>query len=295
MAYDSQINFCSETKESLLFAPVSKSAPRVVLPSIVTSAPQGLDPAHIQTIVDTTVMQLGDTIQAAVRDAVLALKNNADVADVTGVPARATAPVVKDPVGPVEIDSSPMITDDDGFRRVSSRFTFNNAYATVDHPYLRRTSYTIFKLVDRDSNIRDAKLYHVGQILLFCSASARIVDNNFRIVTMPADYLAFADAFNQNARKQFATYNPRSGAPIIPIDPITAADFKLDQDLIRSLERTFPRADFSFRSDANTGGKEIASKVSAPAKIRKRADTPYPRSAIRNRAVTGGPSRKANN
>jgi len=182
-----------------------------------------------------------------------------------------------------------MITDDNGFSNVSYNFNFNNTYATIDHPNLRRTSYTIFEF--EDPNSPSAQLYHAGQKILFCSASSRIIDNKFRVLTMPAEYLTFALAFNNTAclsSKRFATYDMQTKAPIIPSDLINILDFELDHDLIRSLERTYPSPGFSFQ-DAPRDKKTVAFKRPMPMKIHKRADTPYPRSAFRKPSdSTGG-------
>ncbi|KIM42782.1 hypothetical protein M413DRAFT_10246 [Hebeloma cylindrosporum] len=278
-----------EMKESLLFAESTDKLPRVKLPSI-TSVLRGLDSAQIKAIVDTTVLQLGESIQAAVRDAVTALKPSVrdtemvDAPSVSAVSAAASVPAVDSTaVTPV----APMVTNEDGFLPTSYNFNFNNTYATIDHPHLRRTSYTIFKF--DGPNSPNAQLYHAGQLLLFCSASTRIIDNNFRVLTMPADYLTFAHAFNNTAyatTKRFATYDPISGVPVVPADPIKITDFQLDQDLIRSLERTYPRTGFTFRADDNKGKKEVVFKAPLPMKVRKRADTPFPRSALRRQHIT---------
>jgi hypothetical protein len=307
MACDSQI----ETKHSLPLAESSDNVvPRVKLPTIVSSVFQGLDPSLLKEIVDSTVLQLGGAIQAAVRDAISVMKppaRDTEMVDATrvlavstaaSVPGPTSAPITTlAPITPVISAPIPTTVGDDGFRPVCYNFGSNNTFATINHPLLRRTSYTIFKF--EDPNSPSSQLYHAGQILLFCSTSSRIIDNNFRVLTMPADYFAFAHAFNDTARlthKRFALFDSKTKTPIIPSDPICIADFLLDQDLIRSLERTnpgFPRSGFEFRDNDSQGRREVSFKGPLPTRTRKRADTPYPRTALRKRSATGGSNNPA--
>ena len=298
MACDLQV----ATRTSLLFAEsTGDPVPLVKLPSTVSSVTHGMNPSQMKSIVESAVFLLGDTIQVAVRDAVSALNLpgrdtvTSDAHSVSAVPVAASVPVTTfvptTPLAlnaPVGFTPSPMITDDNGFNNVSYNFNFNNTYATIDHPNLRRTSYTIFKF--EDPNSPSAQLFHAGQIFLFCSASSRIIDNKFRILTMPAEYLTFALAFNRTARlspKRFATYDIQTKAPIIPSDPINILDFELDQDLIRSLDRTYPRSGFSFH-DEPRDKKSVTFRRPIAMKIHKRADTPYPRSAFRKPSDSAG-------
>jgi len=191
-----------------------------------------------------------------------------------------------------------MNTDDDGFQSVSHRFTFNNTFATIEHPTLHRMSYTIFKFEDPIN--RGAQLYHTRQILLFCSTSSRIIDNKFNVFTMPPDYLTFAHAFNSTARlthKRFTIYDPQTGVPIVPSDPICITDFLLDQDLIRSLRRTYPESGFEFQGNDPQWRKEVAFRGPLQSRICKHADTLYPRSAFckQLRPYAGGSNIPANN
>jgi hypothetical protein len=62
-------------KHSLLLAESSDNVvPCVKLPTIVSSVFQGLDPSLLKEIIDSTVLQLGGAIQAAVWDAVSVMK-----------------------------------------------------------------------------------------------------------------------------------------------------------------------------------------------------------------------------
>jgi len=266
MACDLQVAM----RTSLLFAEsLDNPIPHIKLPSKVSSILQGMDPAHMKAIVELAVFLLGDTIQVAVRDAMSGLNLpgrdtiTGDAHSMSAMSVTASVPVTTfmptTPLvlnAPVGIAPSPMITNDNGFSNMSYNFNFNNTYATIDHLNLHRTSYTIFKF--EDPNSPNAQLYHASQIYLFCSASSCIIDNNFYVLTMPADYLAFALTFNTTAHlssKRFATYNLQTKAPIIPSDLIDILDFELDQDLIRSLERTYPKPGFSFH-DSDPQGKE---------------------------------------
>ena len=117
-----------------LLGPLDKPILCVKIPSIMSSVSQGLDPAQIEAIVDATVLQLGDTIQAAVQDAVSALKPPArDTAvmvpakSAAVLPASAVVPSLAarlSQIAPVVLIFSPMITDDDGTRNFSYKFNF---------------------------------------------------------------------------------------------------------------------------------------------------------------------------
>jgi hypothetical protein len=155
-------DFQTTTAESLLFAgSIGNPVPRVKIPSVASSVLHGLDPVQLKAIVESTMLLLGDTIQVAVRDAVSALKppgrdtEMVDAVRVSAVSAVASAPVsVFVPIAPLALNApialipAPMNADDDGFRNVSYNFNLNSTYETIDHPNLRRTSYTIFKYED---------------------------------------------------------------------------------------------------------------------------------------------------
>ena len=99
---------------------------------------------------------------------------------------------------------------------------------------------------------------HAGQILLFCNTSARIIDEPDWVTMLPTGYLSFANAFNNGAcltPKCFAVFN-QSSNPIIPPHPITISDFRLNRDLIQSLERTTPR---TIPKHESTRGTMVAS------------------------------------
>jgi len=105
---------------------------------------QGLDRAQIKAIVDATVPQSGETIQAAVRDAVSALKPPArNTIMMPAESAAAPSPVVSGPavvpslaarlsqITPAVFTLSPMITDDDAIR-ISYKSSFNGTFATFN-------------------------------------------------------------------------------------------------------------------------------------------------------------------
>jgi hypothetical protein len=142
MARDPHADFCLVKKESLLLGPLDKFIPRVKIPSIMSSVFQGFDPAQNKAIVDVTVPQFGATIQAAVRDAVSALKPPAR--NTVMMPAESAAvpsPVVSGPavvpspaarlsqIAPVVFTLLLMITDDDGIHNGSYKFNFNGTFA----------------------------------------------------------------------------------------------------------------------------------------------------------------------
>jgi hypothetical protein len=83
------------------------------------------------------------------------------------------------PIAPVISVPIPTTVEDDGFHPVCYNFGSNNTFATINHPLLHRTSYTIFKFEDLNSLSSQLYQIHAGQILLFCSTSLCIIDNNF--------------------------------------------------------------------------------------------------------------------
>ena len=303
---DSLIDFPSEPKDLPLSESVIKHIPSVNPQSLVAAFLQGLEPAQLKTLI-------GDTIQTAVREAVAALKPaplgaskpaTSDVpsyADVVATKSNKVTTNVVIPAPPITPSGlptpppspkatmstrsangpSPMVVDDKGFQTVTRRGN-TNRYPTIDHPFIRRTSYTIFKFDDPSRHA--VQLLHVGQILLFCTASARIIEDNYRFLTLPAGYVSFATAFNNGARltpKRFATFNIHTSVPIIPSDPITIADFRIDRDLIRTLERNSPRTTPNIYPDSSKSKKSVTFKTPGEGKPRKRGDTPYPHSALR--------------
>jgi len=287
-------------------APVSTSGPVVsaINPqSVLADALKGLSPALAKNL-------FGDSIQEAVREALAAMKPSildAAKPKISDAPVRSsyadsvipktvkfvksTAPVARSAsvaaaassasTAPTSANApAPMVIDDDDFQTVNRR-PFSNTYSTIEHPHLRRTSYTIFKL--SDPNRRSSQLLHAGQILLFCNTSARIIEEDYRVSTLPTGYRSFATAFNNGARltsKRFAVFD-ESGHPIMPSDPITISDFRLDRDLIRALERTAPRT-IPNNAPESAKGKMSASTSADDPKMRKRVDNnPYPPSGAR--------------
>ena len=122
--------------------PLDKFIPCVEIPSIMSSIFQGLDPAQSKAIVDATVPQFGKTIQAAVRDAVSALKPPArNTIMMPAESAAAPSPVVSGPavvpslaarlsqIAPVVFSVSP---NDDAIRNVSYEFNSNGTFATFN-------------------------------------------------------------------------------------------------------------------------------------------------------------------
>jgi hypothetical protein len=243
-----------------LSGPLVNSSSTIDPQSVVAAALQGLNPSQIKNL-------FGDTIQSVFRDAIASLKPSIidaakpEISDVPGrrsyaktvakpITTTRSSPTVSTTVAPVVTTSPsptiintpvPMVVDEDGFQIVTRR-PFTNTYPTIDHPNLRRTSYTMFRFSDPIN--RSSQLFHVGQILIFCTASARILINDFNPNVLPAGYLAFANAFNDGARltsKRFATFNTQTGVPIFVPDPINIFDFRIDRDYIRALERTSPR------------------------------------------------------
>jgi hypothetical protein len=121
---------------------------------------------------------------------------------------------------------APLANRDDGFRTQNPNPHVDN---TIDHPNIKR--YTIFR--PEDPNSRDAELFHAGQVVLFCCASACTIDGDFRTPILPGGYLVSANAFNDGARlssKCFVTLNSLFGKAIIPADAINIRDFRLDED-----------------------------------------------------------------
>ena len=132
MARDPHVNICLAKKESLLLGHLDKLVPCVKIPSIMSSVFQGFDPVQNKAVVDTTVLQFGDTIQAAVRDAVSALNPLArDTVMMPAESAAAPSPAMSGPavvpslaarlsqIAPAIFTLSPMITNDDAIRNVS--------------------------------------------------------------------------------------------------------------------------------------------------------------------------------
>ena len=141
--------------------------------------------------------------------------------------------------------------------------------------------YAVFCLADPD--MRYMKTYYTPD-KYFSFATLRkqslTVQHSFHISMISSDFLYFSDVFNRTARstttKRFATYNPITGLTIIPDDPITITDFKLDHELVKALDR---------RGSQPIINRKIA--FMAPAnhpnnnRVRgKREDTPYPHSAL---------------
>jgi hypothetical protein len=299
---DTLIHLHSDSKDLLpLSGPAVPPFSTVDPQSVIATALQGLNPAQVKNL-------FGDTIQSAFRDVIASLKPT--ILE-TVQPERFDAPVKRSyadsitsksavlsrkvPAPPVPTASAPavpapstsanaldpMVVDEDGFQTVTRR-PFTNTYPTIDHPNLRRTSYTIFRLHDPIN--RTSQLIHAGQILLFCTASTRIIADEYHAATLPAGYIAFATAFNEGARitpKRFATFSIHTGAPIIPSDPITIVDFRIDRDYVRALERTSPRVTSPITPDSINGKKSVLPKSPDELKFRKHADTPYSPSTTR--------------
>jgi len=287
------IDLHSDPKDVLsLSGPVVAPFPSVDAQAIVAAALQGLSPSQVKNL-------LGNTIQSVFCDAIASLKpsileamtptiinttTQQSYADSTiskpaisskvPAPSAPSAPAV--PTTPTSANApAPMIIDEDGFQVVTRR-PFTNTYPTIDHPNLRRTSYTVFRLSDPIN--RTTQLFHAGQLVLFCTASNRIIAEEYHSTVLPAGYIAFANAFNEGARitpKCFATFSIHTGSPIIPSDPITIADFRIDRDYVKALERTSPRANPTITSDHTSGKKPAVSKPPDDPKSRKHADTPY--------------------
>ena len=237
------IDLHSDPKElPSLSGPAVAPFPSVDAQSIVAAALQGLSPSQVKNL-------LGNTIQSVFCDAIASLKPSileavaTPISDVTAKPSYADSVIPKSvitsnvpaslapsapavPVTPTSANApAPMIIDEDGFQVVTRR-PFTNTYPTIDHPNLCRTSYTIFRLSDPIN--RTTQLFHVGQLVLFCTASNRIIAEDYHSTVLPAGYVAFATTFNEGARitpKRFATFSIHTGSPIIPPDPITIADF----------------------------------------------------------------------
>jgi hypothetical protein len=280
--------------------------------SIIAAALQGLSPSQVKGL-------LGNTIQSVFCDALASLKpsilkavtptisntNDKQSYAVSVIPKSAIASKIpasaapSAPAAPATPSSAnaptPMIIDEDGFQVVTCR-PFPNTYPTIDHPNLRRTSYTIFRLSDPIN--RTTQLFHAGQLVLFCTASNRIIAEDYHSTVLPAGYIAFETAFNEGAHitpKCFATFSIHTGSPIIPSDPISIADFRIDRDYVRALERSSPRITSAITSDSTSGKKPIASKSPDELKFRKHADTPYSQSSTRrdkskNKAKASGSS-----
>jgi len=152
-------------------------------------------------------------------------------------------------------DLAPLANRDDGFRTENRNPHVDNTNTTIDHPNIKRTSYTIFRL--ENPNSRNAEPFHAGKVVLFCCASARTIDGDFCTSILPGGYLISANAFNDGARlssKCFVTLNSQFGKAIIPTDAINIHDFRLDEDFVQSLERTIAQIESVFRSE--TEGKK---------------------------------------
>ena len=133
-------------------------------PSVLADAIKGLSPTLAKNL-------FGDSIQAAVREALAAMKPSVlDAAkpQITDAPIKSlyTASVIPKSVkfvkttapAPAATSSAlvaptssnapaPMVINDNNFHTINCR-PFTNTYSTIEHPHLRCTSYTIFKLND---------------------------------------------------------------------------------------------------------------------------------------------------
>ncbi|KIM39051.1 hypothetical protein M413DRAFT_12373 [Hebeloma cylindrosporum] len=290
-----------DPKESLLFSGAVVEPRLPFTPSsIPTSVSSGLDPAQLKTLID-------DTVQATIA----ALRPSLLKPDTPEVPAKPTyaskvsrlsrkapepavpavPPVPAVPIVPTAPTNSPSIDTqlhmtidgDDGFEIVTRHSHSANTFPTIKHPNLSRTSYPVFKLSDPAK--RAAQLVHAGQLVLFCIASDRIIESTVQITTLPLGYTAFAIAFNQAARstpKRFAIYSSQTGAPMIPSDPISIFDFRVDRYYIRTLERKEPRSSANIHLIPEVPKFKKAGPTSLDGtKTRKRAESPYPQSPIR--------------
>ena len=68
--------------------------------------------------------------------------------------------------------------------------------------------------------------------------------NEWHATTLPARYLSFAAAFNDGAHitpKHFTTFSIHNRSSIIPSDPITIINFRIDRDYIWAIEWTAPQ------------------------------------------------------
>ncbi|KIM36737.1 hypothetical protein M413DRAFT_13727 [Hebeloma cylindrosporum] len=227
----------------------------------------------LEPLFKTMVQQLGITLNSALRDSIAAL--------IPAVPITSDPPVTTDQKAPsetVSIDHGTLQLTNDPFDRfisVSRRRLPRNQYDTLDHPLFRRMKYAVFCLADPTT--RFIKTYHAGQLLLFCETSKAIIDGTFHINMISSDYLYFSETFNRNARtiptKRFATYNPSTGLTTIPDDPITIVDFKLERNLLNSLDYIGSKP--NYRKQVNFTSPDVPSGPSKRYRG-KRADTPYP-------------------
>jgi hypothetical protein len=244
---------------------------------MVVAPIEGLEP-----LFKTLVQQLGVTINSALRDSIASLAPITPATIITADPPATHVspqdiePITVQTVTPGSIYTAPDLSD--GFLPISRRRLPRNAFETFDHPLFRRMKYAVFCLADPDT--RYMKTYHAGQLFLFCDTSKAIIDGSFHINMISSDFLYFSDIFNRTAHstttKRFAIYNPVTGLTIIPDDPITITDFKLDVDLVRSLDRRGPRP----INNRKVAFKAPANPSSNTRNRGKRADTPYPHSAI---------------